>query len=141
MKILAFLLFLLPGVVWASGGHTHDHGDINIDINIEAPEPDSGGTSTVETTGEGSVVVKDSYQSSDERDRNRAVAAALAAGSCQFDYSKGFQGCVGAGYWDDESAVSFQVGKRVDDLLLNGGVSCDTDFNQCGGSGAVNFHF
>ena len=123
-------LFILSGPLMAHGSASDTVVDSNNVTNnyydstaIESSS--SGGGSNGYSTG----------------DQDRAYAAMLSAGACQFDWSKGIQGCVGAGYWEDASAVTFQVGKRVDDLLLNGGVACDTDFNTCGYTGAVNFHF
>ena len=76
-----------------------------------------------------------------ETDISRAIAATLAATGCQFDYSKAWQGCVAGSYFNDESGISFQAGKRVDDILFNGGLACDTEFRQCAGVGAINWHF
>lgn len=74
-------------------------------------------------------------------DYKKSVAAAFAMAGAQFDYSKGWQGAVSAGYWDDESAIGAQLAKRVDDILISGGGACDTDFDQCGGLIAASWHF
>lgn len=121
VAIAALCLLSLP--LWA---HGHDHG---------------GDTSTVTNNYYGDENHSSSGNNGSNDDNDKGVATALSAGSCMFDWSKGIQGCGAVGYYEDQSAVSFQVGKRVDDLLLNGGVACDTDFDTCGYTGAVNFHF
>jgi len=95
-----------------------------------------------DTIYEGDTVVEgDTITTANERSMNQAVAIAMSAGACQFDYAPGLQGCVSTSTFSDEWAVNFGVGKRVDDLLFNGGFACDTDFNECGAVGAVNWHF
>lgn len=72
---------------------------------------------------------------------SQAIAAMGASGYCQFDYAPGFQGCAAINTFDEQWGIAFQAGKRVDDLLFNGGIACDEEFNECALGGAVNFHF
>ena len=76
-----------------------------------------------------------------ERDVAAAVATAASMSFCNFDYSPGLQGCVGTATYDDEWAMNFQLGKRVDTLLLTGGFACDDEFDECAAGGAVSFRF
>jgi hypothetical protein len=71
----------------------------------------------------------------------KGASAAMATGYCQFDYSPGFQGCASTATWGDEWGLNFQVGKRVNNLLINGGVTCDPKFEECGAGAALNWHF
>ena len=51
------------------------------------------------------------------------VAMAIALGQHQFDWGTDrLQGSISAGNFDDETAGSFALAKRIDGLLLNGSV-------------------
>lgn len=71
----------------------------------------------------------------------KAVATSASMSFCQFDYSPGLQGCVGTATYDEEWALNFQVGKRIDTLLLTGGFACDDEFDECAAGGGVSFRF
>ncbi len=110
------------------------HG-INVDNSV---------TNNYHSTPEAATINTSGMRSSDYDAMAAAVAASMAAGSCQFDYSTAMQGCGSTWNYDGEWGINFQVGKRVDELLINGGVACsllDGDVEECGFGGAVNWHF
>lgn len=118
-------MLILSFNIHSHGGHTHD----------------GPSTNTTEVTN---ISNYEGLSSSDRDSIDAAVAAAMAAGSCQFDYSSAMQGCGSMWNYDGEYGVNFQIGQRVDGLLLNGGIACgldDSDIDQCGFGGAVNWHF
>jgi hypothetical protein len=51
------------------------------------------------------------------------------------------QACFGTATYNDEWALSAQMGKRIDTMLLTGGFACDDSFNECAAGGAISFHF
>ena len=135
-----FFISLAIGFSDVNASPKHDSGTVVINNYYNQPppsQPTDMSTTTYVDSGGDIHEVKSDY----EKKIGRAVAASMAAGSCQFDYATGFQGCASFGWYDDETGVNFQVGKRVDDLLFNGGIACDIDFEECAGIGAVNWHF
>jgi len=56
----------------------------------------------------------------------KGVASAISASQCHFDNgSFHLQLCAGAGYTDSQEAVTFGIGKKYKDLLLNGTISSE----------------
>lgn len=135
MKKTWIILCMLAGLFGIANAH-----DININsttnIYEAAPAPVTNVTEVTNLTGLPGSTLEFIHAS---------TAAAMAAGSCQFDYSPGLQGCGSTWNFEGEWGVNFQVGKRVDDLLFNGGCSIGLidgsgdELIGCGG--AVNWHF
>jgi len=96
--ILVYILFLLPGIVWA---------EINVTNNWNVSP----------------MTITDGVSDSDLA---RGIATALATNH-PFDFSTtDWQASVNAAFYDDEDAVSFGIGKRFDaigDALWHGSYS------------------
>lgn len=120
---LTALCMLVGGFVSVNA---HDP-DININIDNSTPYSDSGSAGR--------------SHSGLNSDVSAAVATAASMSFCQFNYGPALQGCIGTATYDDEWAVNFQLGKRVDTLLLTGGMACDDEFNECAAGGAVSWNF
>lgn len=123
--IVGFVLCFIILMIWPFDADAHD---INIDNSVTnnyTNGPESSGSSS------GSL----------DTDVSRAVATAASMAFCNFDYSPGLQGCVGTATYNDEWALNFQAGKRIDTLLLTGGFACDDEFDECAAGGAVSFRF
>lgn len=108
--------------------------------NVAASGDDIIINNNIYTNGGGNGDMREIH-SDISRDVAAAVATAASMSFCNFDYSPGLQGCVGTATYDEEWALNFQVGKRVDTLLLTGGFACDDEFNECAAGGAVSFRF
>ncbi len=115
-----FLLLLIPGIVF--GGHY-------------------GGSSVTNNYYTTPTVTEQSSGNSGDDDADRGAAIAMCLGGASFDYSNGWQGSGGGSWWKSEQAVCTSFATRVDDILLTGGVGCDTEFEDCGGTINANWHF
>ena len=104
-------------------------------INNEIP------ATTVIATTETTELTNVSGLSDVDRDSIRGSAIAMCLGASQFDYAKGWQGSGAGSWWKNETAVCASAAKRIDDILITGGVGCDTNFEDCGGVISGNWHF
>ncbi len=123
------ILILLCLMVLQSSIHNAAAHDIIINNNTTNHYGGDGGGSVVE------------MRSSLEDDVSKAVATAASMAFCQFDYSPAFQACAGTATYNEQWALNFQVGKRIDTMLLTGGFACDDEFDECAAGGAVSWHF
>ena len=73
-------------------------------------------------------------------ENSTGVASALALGQCQFDYTYSIQGCSGLGFHDGNSAISFGMAKRVDEVLLSGGLAYE-DGGDISGAVGISWKF
>lgn len=71
--------------------------------------------------------------------KSEGVASAIAAGQCQFDWTHSWQGCAAVGFYDDNSAAAFGLGKRYDEILFNGTVSIEE--GELGVGASMNWKF
>jgi len=71
--------------------------------------------------------------------KSEGVASAIAVGQCQFDWTHSWQGCAAVGSYDGSGAAAFGLGKRYDDVLLNGAVSIEE--GELGIGASVNWKF
>ena len=59
---------------------------------------------------------------------SEGVALGIAVAQHHFDFgTNSWQGSVGAGYFDDDTALSLAIGKRFGRMLINGSVSYEDD--------------
>ena len=71
----------------------------------------------------------------------RAAAMSAAGDTCVFDYAPGWQGCVGGGWYESESAINGSIVKRVDDIMLRFNLQADTDWEEQAYSVGGSWHF
>ncbi len=120
MKLLLILLLAFAGSAFADKKHHDHHSEV---INI---------TEVTEVTN--ITEVTHIVQSDTE-----GVASAIAAGQCQFDWTHSWQGCAAVGSYDGNSAAAFGLGKRYNEVLLNGTVSIED--GEIGVGASVNWKF
>lgn len=72
--------------------------------------------------------------------QSEGVALSLAASQHHFDFgTHSWQGSVGMGSYDNDSAISFGLAKRFDRVLINGSVGVNGD--KSGYGMGVNWRF
>lgn len=77
-------------------------------------------------------------QTAIDKESNKAAAAAIATSQHQFNYGTfEWQVSVAAGWYKSENAVSFAIGKRIDNVLYNGSVITGTDGLDIDGAGVA----
>lgn len=107
MKYLSLLL-LIPAITYAGGNHGHSEESstiINNTTNI-----------TYKTTSTVS-----------------GMALGLAASQHNFDLSTyAYQWSIGAAYYDNEDAISFALGKRINNILINGSIGYENGTRGAG---------
>ena len=104
------ILFLLATPVYASNWHHHHD------------QP------TTNTTTNNTVI------------NNEGVALAIAKAQHHFDFgTHSWQGSIGVGTFDSESAISFGVAKRLDRVLVNGSVGFED--GKTGAGVGINWRF
>ena len=110
-------LLLLPLTVFAGGSH-HEPADLTL-INTEILTTNGVVTNTLTTKG---------------------IALGIAASQHHFDFgTKVWQGSVGTGSFDGNTAFSFGIAKRLDRVLINGSVS--TEHGKTGYGAGINWRF
>jgi hypothetical protein len=63
----------------------------------------------------------------------QGVASAISASQCHFDGgSFDLQLCAGAGYSDNQEAVTFGIGKKYKDFLINGTITSEDSHTTFG---------
>jgi len=68
------------------------------------------------------------------------TAIALAASQHTYSYGiKSLQGSFAVGTYEDETAISFGLAKKIDKILINGSVS--NERGKLGLGASINFHF
>jgi hypothetical protein len=127
IKLFVLMLVLITILIWIDPLQAGDYSASQNVTNVTAVTNFSG------------------LSNSDRDAIHAGLAAASAAGTCQFDYSTAMQGCGSAWNFEGEWGVNFQVGKRIDTMLFTGGCNVGLVDGQadelvgCGGS--VNWHF
>ncbi len=72
--------------------------------------------------------------------QGEGVALSIAASQHHFDFgTHSWQGSIGAGSYDGDSAISFGVAKRLDRVLINGSLGMNGD--KSGYGVGVNWRF
>ena len=125
LVVTTVILFGIAPQVMA-GGYKHDI-DLDLTVNNEFIYPES--ETEVRYSGMGNSQFE------------RGMAMSAAGDTCVFDYAPGWQGCVGGGWYESESAINGSVVKRVDDIMLRFNIQADTDWEEQSYGVGGSWHF
>jgi hypothetical protein len=133
MKRILFWLFLfalplglLLSPAFAHDGH-HEGGDTINNYNYDSTFDGAQGCTDCGNDGD------------DERDRTRAMSA--AGDVCVFDYAPGWQGCGGAGFYDNAQGYNASAVTRVDQFMVRMNVQTDDQFDKYAVGIGGSWHF
>ncbi len=82
-----------------------------------------------------------SYTGIDNDEFDKGMAISAAGDTCVFDYAPGWQGCVGGGFYESQSALNGSLVTRIDQIMIRSNVGCDTDWDNCAIGIGGSWHF